>query len=90
MDYERLEHSITGDGKRTTVYYCHPYTASERGSNENYNGKIRWYIPKGLDIGVIPDRYIWETQHRINDRPRRILNYHTSTEVIHTFFDNIP
>ncbi|GFZ25424.1 IS30 family transposase [Lacrimispora indolis] len=90
LDYESLERSIIGNRKRTTIYFCHPYTASERGSNENYNGKIRWYIPKGLDIGVIPDRYIWETQHRINDRPRKILNYHTATEVIHTFFENIP
>lgn len=89
-DYEAMECSIFGGKSRTSIYYCHPYSAWERGSNENYNGKIRWYLPKGMKISVVPDRYLLDMQHRINDRPRKILGYYSSTELIHRFFDNIP
>ena len=46
-DAEGIESKRRGKGKRTTVYYCHPYTPSERGTNENQNGLIRRLVPKG-------------------------------------------
>lgn len=46
-DYTGMERSRTGKGKRTTVYYCHPYSSYERGSNENQNKMLRRRFPKG-------------------------------------------
>jgi IS30 family transposase len=45
-DYKGIERSIFG-GRRTTTYYCHPYSSYERGSNENQNKHIRRFVPKG-------------------------------------------
>lgn len=81
MDDIRLERSIYG-GKRTTVYYCHPYCSSERGSNENANKLIRRFIPKGSDISQYSDSYISYIQDWINNYPRRILGYRTPQEGI--------
>lgn len=73
-DWHSIERSIRG-GKRTKVYFCHPYSSSERGSNENCNGIIRRFIPKGSDIGKYTDRQIRKIETWINDYPRRIHDY---------------
>ncbi|NBI17533.1 IS30 family transposase, partial [Neglectibacter sp. 59] len=52
-DVERLERSALTMGKRTKVYYCHPYSSYERGSNENENKMIRRHFPKGTDFGKV-------------------------------------
>ena len=50
-DYEGIEQSsIHKDRKRTKVYFCHPYSAYERGSNENQNRMVRRHYPKGYDF----------------------------------------
>ena len=51
LDFEGIERSVLAKQKRTTVYYAHPYSAWERGPNENANKLIRRFIPKGVDIG---------------------------------------
>lgn len=58
---------------RTQVYYCHPYCASERGTNENTNKLIRRWIPKGADIGAISQQEIKRIEHWINNYPRKIF-----------------
>ena len=60
--------------RRTTVYYCHPYCSSERGSNENQNGFIRRFIPKGTAIKTYTTQRIKEIQDYINTYPRRIFD----------------
>ena len=77
MDYFGMTTSIHG-GKRTEVYYCHPYASCERGSNENCNRIIRRWIPKGQDIGQYSDDYIQFVQDWINNYPRKILGYSTA------------
>ncbi len=52
LDYEALEASVFGRSPRTRIYYAHPYSPWERGSNENANRIIRRFIPKGCDIWV--------------------------------------
>lgn len=79
MDDIRLERSIYG-GKRTIVYYCHPYNSCECGSNENANRMIRRFIPKGSDISKCSDEFIVNVKNWINNYPRRILGYRTSRE----------
>ncbi|VGO21462.1 IS30 family transposase [Pontiella sulfatireligans] len=50
LDYAALEASVFGSSARTHLYYAHPYSSWERGSNENANRMIRRFIPKGSDI----------------------------------------
>ena len=71
LDYEGIERSITGSEKRTKVYYAHPYSSWERGSNENANKLIRRFIPKGSDIGGFSHERIQMIEHWINNYPRR-------------------
>ena len=69
-----MEFSPSGK-QRTTVYYCHPYCSSERGSNENQTGFIRRFIPKGTPISRYTPGEIREIQDFINYYPRGIFNY---------------
>lgn len=67
-----------GNTMRTQHYFAHPYSSWERGSNENINGMIRWFIPKGSNISRISARRIKEIETWINQLPRRILNGHSA------------
>ena len=64
--------------KRTKIYYCHPYSSWERGSNENANRLIRRFIPKGADIGRFTHEMIKFIEDWINNYPRRIFDYKSS------------
>lgn len=70
------------DGKqRTSIYYCHPYCSSERGSNENQNRFIRRFIPKSSDIENYTTADICKVQDYINSYPRRIFDYKNSQQL---------
>jgi IS30 family transposase len=62
------------------VYFAHPYTSSERGTNENHNGMIRRFIPKGTSMNGYSDRSIASVQNWCNTLPRKILGYLTPDE----------
>lgn len=59
---------------RTTIYYCHPYSSWERGSNEHANGIIRRWVPKGANITSYTKAQIQLVQDWLNNYPRQILN----------------
>jgi IS30 family transposase len=63
------------------VFFAHPGSPWERGTNENTNGLIRQYFPKGTDFSQISIDEIKEVQRRLNDRPRKVLNYDKPNEV---------
>lgn len=79
-DYEGMERSVFGEGKRTFVFYCHPYSSWERGTNENNNRLIRRHIPKGVDFDNRTDEEIAYIEEWINNYPRGIFDYKTSAE----------
>lgn len=87
-DFAGLEKSIYG-GKRTSVYYCHPYTSCERGSNERLNREIRRLIPKGIDLSTISDKRIKAVETWVNNYPREIFGYATSAELFTTYLQAI-
>lgn len=62
-------------------YFAHPYHSWERGLNENHNGLIRQYLPKGMALDKVTAGDITFIQHRLNNRPRKLLNYKTPNEV---------
>ena len=66
------------------VYFAHPYHSWERGCNENTNGLIRYYFPKGTDFAKISRRSIRDVEMRLNSRPRKRLGYKTPQEVFNT------
>ena len=81
-DHAAIERSIYGrNSKRTTVYYCHPYTSCERGTNERINREIRRMIPKGSDLSKYTPADIQRVEDWVNDYPRQVLGYYTSREL---------
>ena len=68
-------------GRRTTVYYCHPYCSSERGTNERLNREIRRLIPKGTDLSQYSENDVSAVQDWVNNYPRQVLNFATSQEL---------
>lgn len=83
LDYEGMQRSINDQkDERTKIYYCHPYSSWERGSNENANKLIRRFIPKGHDIGRFTHKMIKFIQDWINKYPRRIFGYKSSNEML--------
>lgn len=80
-DYIGMEKSIYGKCKRTTTYYCHPYTSCERGTNERLNREIRRLIPKGSNLSKYSDEEIQKVEDWLNDYPRQVLGYATSREM---------
>ncbi|MFA5687596.1 MAG: IS30 family transposase [Kiritimatiellales bacterium] len=79
LDYAGMERSVV-TGKRTHRYYAHPYSAWERGGNENTNRFIRRFIPKGRRLGRISRKLLHEIETWINTYPRKILNFETAEE----------
>ena len=68
-----IEKSCLSDSPRTSAYYCHPFCSSERGSNENINGMIRYWIPKGSNIAEYSAEQIRKIQDWINNYPRKLF-----------------
>jgi len=64
------------------VYFAHPGSPWERGTNENTNGLIRQYFPKGTDFSTVSTREIKRVQRQLNDRPRAVLQFRKPDEVI--------
>lgn len=81
MDCAGMEKSYCSKSPRTKIYYCHPYSAWERGSNENANAMIRRFIPKGTPIENYSEQDIQRIQDWMNRYPRKIFDYKCSDDL---------
>lgn len=73
--YEKIQKELS-----ISCYFAHPYCSGERGTNENTNGLIRWYLPKGTDFATISNEIIQTVEIALNNRPRKRLGWKTPLE----------
>lgn len=79
---EMARHEIITKKTGMKIYFAHPYSSWERGTNENTNGLIRRYLPKGTDFTKISEKTLYNIQHKLNNRPRKIIAYKTPNEIL--------
>ena len=81
---EMAQHKLFTKETAMQVYFAHPASPWERGTNENTNGIIRQFFPKGTDFSKISRREVKHVQHLLNGRPRKVLNYATPYEIFYS------
>jgi IS30 family transposase len=92
--YKKHVHTITADNGRefanheeiakaleAKVYFAHPYSSWERGANENANGLLRQYVPKGTDLRLVNEDVIDLALSRINYRPKKCLGFRQPAKI---------
>jgi len=78
---EFAEHELTESALGMTMYFALPYHSWERGTNENFNGLLREYFPKGSPFAMLTQEHVAAAIRSLNNRPRKRLNYLTPYEV---------
>lgn len=76
-------HKLLGELLGAEAYFAHPYHSWERGLNENTNGLIRQYFPKGGDFRDLTPEQVGAVQDKLNSRPRKCLDYQTPNDIFH-------
>ena len=79
---EMAQHGIFTKNTKIKVYFAHPYSPWERPTNENTNGLIRDYFPKGTDFSLLTKKELKEVQNQLNERPRKTLEYESPLNTI--------
>ena len=79
---EFADHKKIADKLGIDFYFTHPYSSWEKGTNENTNGLIRQYFPKGTDFNHISDEAISIVEHELNNRPRKCLDFQKPAEIL--------
>jgi len=75
-NFKELESNI-----KLNIYFADPYAAWQRGTNENTNGLLRQFFPKGTNFIAVSEKKVAFVVHNLNNRPRKCLNYQTPHEV---------
>ena len=81
--YEEIEKALN-----CNVYFCDPYCAWQKGTNENSNGLLREFYPKGMDLSLVNIKELNFNLELINNRPRKCLEYFTPNEIINKTYIN--
>jgi IS30 family transposase len=79
---EFAEHQQLAADAELKIYFARAYCAWQRGTNENTNGLIRQFFPKGTDLATIPEHRFTKVQQLLNNRPRKRLGYRTPLEIL--------
>ncbi len=86
---EMAQHKQFTVSTKMQVYFCHPHSPWQRGTNENTNGLVRDFFPKGTDFTKVSKQEVSKIQRWINERPRETLNDKTPIEAIKELLSNI-
>ena len=85
---EMYHHQVLTSKTEVPVYFADPHSPWQRGTNENTNGLIRDFFPKGTDFRKVLEEEVFEVERLINTRPRKVLGYRTPQEAIQWFCKN--
>lgn len=78
---EMANHKWLSKKTKMNIYFAHPYSSWERGTNENTNGLIRRFLPKGTDFNKISLERLKEIEDNLNNRPRKVLGFRTPNQM---------
>ena len=84
---EMADHAAFTLATDIKVYFADPHSPRRRPTNENTNGLIREYFPKGTDFNNVTDAQVRAVQDQLNRRPREVLNGQTPTEILDTIIN---
>lgn len=85
---EMAQHKLFTENTGIEVFFADPYSPWQRGTNENTNGLIRQYFPKGTDFREVSVAEIKEAERRLNSRPRKALDFYTPSEKFYQLITN--
>jgi len=85
---EMARHTELAERLKIKVYFCDPHSPWQRPTNENTNGLIRQYLPKGIDLSVYSQKDLDKIANSLNNRPRKVLGFRTPLEAYQTEISN--
>lgn len=86
---EMAHHAELARRLKIDIYFADPHSPWQRPSNENMNGTIREYLPKGIDLSVFSQTYLNDIARALNNRPRKCLGFRTPSEVFLELINNL-
>lgn len=87
---EMTNHAQITAATDLAIYFCDPHSPWQRGSNENTNGLLRQYFPKGTDLSGYHPEYLEFVANKLNTRPRKTLDWRTPAEALDELLSNPP
>jgi IS30 family transposase len=87
---EMANHRAIAAAADLDIYFCDPHSPWQRGSNENTNGLLRQYFPKGSDLSIYSEHYLDYVAAELNGRPRHTLKWKTPAEALNELLSNPP
>lgn len=87
---EFAHHYRLADSLGVPTYFCDPYSAWQRGTNEHFNERLRRYFPKGTNFDDVTDSELQDIVSEINNRPRKVLGFATPAEIFQELCSNPP
>jgi len=86
---EFAAHKAIDQSLGSTAYFADPFASWQRGSNENYNGLLRQYIPKKRRLSTVTEEELRMIEDRLNHRPRKRLGFKTPHQVFHESLNRV-
>ncbi len=87
---ENSGHLIISKKLNAPVFFCHPYSSWEKGTNENTNGLVRRYLPRGSSLENVTQNDLDDIAFELNNRPRKTLQYATPQEMLELEYSKLP